>query len=129
MVEVFKQTIFFKPIFENPYLPKGGWFGDHALYDLIMKIIFKHVHEMGGRIWDIHLILLLFLLVSLDLFIWYQYWLFCILIYCFCVCMLSFCIINFDWYSFFIRLYMFLFVLTISLYLWAQMLNMLSLVF
>ena len=72
--------------------------GDHAHVCFIVKIILNLT--MNGRIgiWDIHLILLLFLLVSLNSFNWYQFWHF---LYTHIFSYMYACIsknINFNWY-------------------------------
>ena len=56
--------LFFKLIFENPYPFIGGWLGDHVLYAHIENQ-FKHVHEKGGREYELYTwSLLCFQLVS-----------------------------------------------------------------
>jgi len=53
MVEFFKHTLFFKPIFENPtHLRAVGWATMPCM--LFIENHFKHVHEMGGWLYEVY---------------------------------------------------------------------------
>ena len=57
---VFKHTLF-SNLFLKTLSIQGRLVGRPCLVCSLLKIILKHVHEMGGKVlWDIHLILLLF---------------------------------------------------------------------
>ena len=127
----FQTSYICKPI-ENPYHQKGGWMGDHAHVCFIVKIIVNLNMKWVVGIWDIHLILLLFQLVSLNSFNLVSILTsFCILIYVlFHICMLTLHIVSISIGIYFLHTYIDdLFVLIISLYLKAQILAMLSLSF
>ena len=70
--------LFSNPIFENSYLPKGGWMGDHALYAQIENLFNMCMNKE---------VIMSYLLDSHYIFNWYHNWYFyiCILIFVFSI--------------------------------------------
>ena len=119
---VFQTHLFFKSIFLKTPTINGRMDGRSCSCMLIMKIILNL--NMIGRIgiWDIHLISLLFQLVSLNSFNWYQFWPFLYTHICLYVCMffLNSNGINFYWYLIF-HTYIFVDSLCLDMYVYFSL--------
>ena len=121
MVVVFKHTIIFKSIFENPYLPRADGWEIMFMYALHWKSFKTWI--MIGRyivIWDIHLF---FIVISIGIIEFFQlvsiltFFLYTHILSCMYACISK--SINFYWYLFLIHIHV-LFVPTIFLYIRAQ---------
>ena len=127
---VFKRVILFSNLFLKTLPIKGRLVGRPCLVCSLLKIYLKHMREMGGRKYELytwsyfvfnwyHCIFSIG--ITIDILFVYSY----MFLYMYAYTSNS---INFDRYSIFHTYICVLFVITISLYIWAQILVMLSLI-
>jgi len=83
----------------------GGWMGDHAHVCFIMKIILNLIMKWVVVVMSHTLDLLLFQLVSLNFFNWYQSWHTFVYSYMFYICMLTLHIVSISIGIYFLHTY------------------------